>query len=105
MFHGIVKSMTSGKRVIVTERGYLGFAPNVTQEGDLCSIVFGLSSPCLLRNTDVEARYVYLGPGFILGKSYIDFEEKGVTFNCCLGVEDSKDWKDWDVEEQDIYLC
>lgn len=38
----------SCKRIIVTRRGYLGFAPQVTRTSDLCAVVFGYFRPCLL---------------------------------------------------------
>ncbi|KAF2630270.1 hypothetical protein BU25DRAFT_255291 [Macroventuria anomochaeta] len=103
-FHGFISSLISGKRVIVTERGYIGLVPDVTQQGNLCGIIFGCSSPCLLRTTSSDDCYAYLGSGFILGKAVLDLDEHGLRFYSCLGVEDSKDWLEWDVEEQDIYL-
>jgi hypothetical protein len=104
-YHSMVASMTSGKTIMITQRGYLGFGPAVTEEGDLCSIIFGCPAPCLLRSTSCEARYVFLGTGFMLGKNCDDYDTDNVAFNDCLGVESSKDWTEWDVEEQDIYLC
>lgn len=103
-FHGFISSATSGKRVIVTERGYIGTAPAVTQKGDLCAIIFGCSSPCLLRKSGLVNDYIYLGPGTIPGKSLRDLDDYGVGFYDCLGVESSKDWLDWNVQEQAIRL-
>lgn len=103
-FHGFISSATSGKRVIVTERGYIGTAPAVTQKGDVCAIIFGCSSPCLLRKTGSINDFLYLGPGTIPGRSSSDLYEYGIGFYDCLGVESSKDWLEWDVEEQTIRL-
>ena len=94
-FHGHISSITSGKRLIVAERGYIGLAPHITQKGDLCGIVFGCSFPCLLRRTGSVDRHIYLGSGFILGKKTFnldDLDENGIGFGSCLGVEYSKDW-------------
>ncbi|KAJ4987441.1 ankyrin and het domain protein [Stagonosporopsis vannaccii] len=78
--HGFIVSATSGKRVIVTERGYIGTAPAVTQKGDLCAIIFGCSSPCLLRKSESLNGYIYLGPGTVPGKSLSDLDDYGVGF-------------------------
>ena len=107
LVHNRIAAMTSGKRFIITKRGYIGFAPDITSKGDLCAIVFGCCSPCILRKSGLEARFVFVGSSFVLGKTYTNFSDSGddrVTFNCCMGVEDSKDWLGWDIEEQDIYL-
>lgn len=103
--HKFIASTTAGKRFMVTKRGCYGLAPAVAKEGDSCAIIFGCSCPCLLRKSGVQNRYVYLGPSLVLGKKTLDPDGNGIGFYSCLGVEDSKDWIDWDVQEQDIYLC
>lgn len=103
--HRFVSSTTAGKRFIVTERGCFGLAPDVTEKGDSCGIIFGCSSPCLLRKVSRDDRYVYLGPAFILGKKTLHLDGYGIGFYSCLGVEESKDWLEWNVEEQGIHLC
>lgn len=103
--HRFVTSATAGKRFMVTERGCYGLAPAVAREGDSCAIIFGCSCPCLLRESGVVSSYIYLGPSFVLGKKTLDVDADGVGFYSCLGVEESKDWVDWGLESQDIYLC
>jgi hypothetical protein len=39
-----------------------------------------------------------------MGKKGYEIEEGIVVLRDPLGHEDSKDWVEWDVEEQDIYL-
>ncbi|KAF1933416.1 uncharacterized protein M421DRAFT_88636 [Didymella exigua CBS 183.55] len=102
--HKFLSSTTAGKRFIVTERGCFGLAPHVAQIGDSCAIIFGCSSPCLLRSASSGGRYIYLGPGFILGKKMLELDGYGTGFYSCLGVEESKDWVEWDVQEQCILL-
>lgn len=102
-FHGFISSATNGRRVIVTKRGYIGTAPAVTQEGDQCAIVFGCSSPCLLRKTGTTEEYFYLGSGQMSGKESTVYDF-GIGFYDCFGVESSKDWLEWDVKEQVILL-
>lgn len=102
--HKFISSTIAGKRFFVTERGCYGLAPGITNEGDSCAIIFGCSSPCILRESSYYGQFVYLGPGFILGKKMLDLGEHGVGFYSCLGVEESKDWTEWDVKEQSIHL-
>lgn len=103
--HRFVASTTAGKRFMVTERGCYGLAPAVAKEGDSCAIIFGCSCPCLLREGGVDDRYIYLGPSFVLGKKTLDVDGEGIGFYSCLGVEESKDWVDWDVREKTIDLA
>jgi hypothetical protein len=56
-----------GKRLIVTQRDYLGYAPQVAQNADLCAVVFGCSRPCILRAAQKGGCYRFLGTSFVLG--------------------------------------
>jgi hypothetical protein len=102
--HKLITSTTAGKRFMVTKRGCYGLAPAVSKEGDSCAIIFGCSCPCLLRETGIDDHSVYLGPSFVLGKRTLDLDGNGMGFYSCLGVEESKDWVEWHVKEQIIYL-
>jgi hypothetical protein len=60
--------------------------------------------PHILRKTQKESQYRLVGPTAIMGKAPVDYQ--GHMFYCrALGHETSKDWVNWDVEEEDIYLC
>jgi hypothetical protein len=93
----------SGKRLIVTRRGHLGYAPQVTQNADLCAVVFGCFRPCILRAAHKGGCYRFLGTSFVLG-SQIEAVDGEHRFTRRFGDEFSRDWQDWDVEEQDICL-
>jgi hypothetical protein len=103
--HRYITSTTAGKRFMVTERGCYGLAPAVSKEGDSCAIIFGCSCPCLLRESGIYDRYIYLGPSFVLGKKTLDVDGQGIGFYSCLGVEESKEWAEWDVREKTICLA
>jgi hypothetical protein len=45
-----------------------------------------------------------LGQLFFWVSKRLKNEEGNEVFGIALGYEDSKDWVDWDVEEQDIFL-
>jgi hypothetical protein len=59
----------------------------------------------MLRKTGQEKHYMYLGATAILGKECSDVEEDGAMYCTMLGEEESKNWVDWGVEEEDIWLC
>ncbi|KAH8730029.1 heterokaryon incompatibility protein-domain-containing protein [Phaeosphaeriaceae sp. PMI808] len=103
-FFGEIKRITNLTKFIVTQRGYMGLAPEIVCKGDLIGIIFGCQTPSILRKTDQEHHYKFGGGTPLIGKSLfiIDGYE---GFSDILGDKDSKDWIDWDVEEQDIYLC
>jgi hypothetical protein len=99
-----VRSWLLGNRFILTARGYMGLAPAVVREGALCGIVFGCRTPCILQRTARDKHYKFLGGTGLMGKQSFKSGAGTNTFRI-LGTEESKDWVDWDVEEQDIYLC
>jgi hypothetical protein len=105
LFFNHIRSRIDKRKFVLTERGYMGLAPAVVQEADLCGIIFGCKTPCVLRRAVQEQHYIYLGATSLKGKEYCDREDGSVNFCNVLGEDDSRDWVDWDVEEQDIYLC
>ena len=102
-FITFVKVRSCDSKFILTRRGYMGLAPHVTEERDSCAIIFGCTSSCILRTTDRESQYQFLGSSYIAGKQALKAKGGGVGFRQ-LGHELSKDWVDWDLEEQDIEL-
>jgi hypothetical protein len=105
LFHDTLKNYTHKRKLILTNRGYMGLAPAVAQKGDACGILFGCNTPCILRAVSQRNHYQYLGATYLVGQDHWETAEGRVVFTEILGSEHSKDWADWDVEEQDIYLC
>jgi hypothetical protein len=106
-YFNYIRSRTNNRHFVLTSRGYMGMAPTSTRAGDLCGIVFGTTNPCILRRTgtDNDSHYKLLGATTLQGKACYEVDGDGVSFYEVLGDEDSKDWVEWDVEEQDIWLC
>jgi hypothetical protein len=48
---------------------------------------------------------MYLGATSIMGKEYYILEGGPISFCTILGDDESRDWVEWDIEEQDIDLC
>jgi hypothetical protein len=103
VFFEHVKARTHNRKIILTNRGYMGLAPAVVEELDLCAIVFGCKTPCVLRPRGQH--YMYLGATSIMGKEYYILEGGPISFCTILGDDESRDWVEWDIEEQDIDLC
>ncbi|ORY06244.1 heterokaryon incompatibility protein-domain-containing protein [Clohesyomyces aquaticus] len=102
--HGIITDYVDKRRIIQSERGYFGLAPGVACKGDLSCIIFGCRVPFVLRRTEREGYYKILGPIYMPGKhDYID--ESGETGFDKFGTEDSKEWVEWGLEEEEIWLC
>jgi hypothetical protein len=95
-FHEL-KLNTHGHRFIVTQRGYFGLVPAVAAVGDTCAIIFGSRSTCVLRGTDQASHYTYLGSSYILGRNWKVVDRE-------FGTEGNKEWVDWDIDEQTIFL-
>lgn len=100
-----IKGKTDNKKLIVTDSGYIGLAPSIAQVGDSYGIIFGCKLPCVLRRASREMTFYYIGSTNLVGTQLWEAEDGGISFESILGDENSKDWLDWDVEEQDIYLC
>jgi hypothetical protein len=98
-----VRYNIDSRRFIVTERGYFGLAPMIVRKGDVCCMIFGCKSPFILRKTDMEGHYRLVGEAFITGKE-VHEEERGGEWMDVLGSNASKDWTEWDLEEQTIHL-
>lgn len=105
-YFNYIRSRTHDRCFILTSRGYMGLSPRPARAGDLCGIIFGTTNPCILRATGTEedSKYLLVGATTLHGKECHEIEG-GVSFWNILGDEDSKDWVEWDVEEQYIYLC
>jgi hypothetical protein len=100
-----IKSRTDNRKFILTDRGYMGLAPAVVKETDTCSIVFECRTPCVLRRAGQDQQYTYLGAISLVGKERHRMEDGTMSFSSVLGEDDSKDWVEWEVDEQDIDLC
>jgi hypothetical protein len=53
------------RRLITTEKGYIGLAVNSCVRGDIVCVVFGCSTPVLLRR--VGDHYIFLGEAYLHG--------------------------------------
>jgi hypothetical protein len=100
-----IRARTDNRKFILTERGYMGLASAVVDETDICAIIFGCKTPCALRRADREQYYTFLGATSLVGKEYYEIDDEVPRFTEILGEDRSRDWVDWDIEEQDIHLC
>jgi hypothetical protein len=105
LFHNTVKGYTHNRKIVLTNRGYISLAPAIAEKGDSCGIIFGCTTPCILRKTSLENNYKYLGAAYVIGQDHWKTSYGRVVFGEILGSANSKDWAHWDVVEQDIYLC
>jgi hypothetical protein len=105
-----VRNRTHNKRFVLAKRGYMGLAPALVRREDLVGIIFGCKTPCVLRKEggDIpnhEQYYTFLGATALVGRERSKVQSGADEFCNVLGEEDSKDWVEWDVEEQDVILC
>lgn len=103
--HQYVQSYILRKKFFVTERGYMGLGPAVAEEGDVYAITFGSTRPCILRRTEQQDRWKFLGSCFILGARPFSTKDGRRRCSAMLGLEPSKEWQEWDVQQQDTYFC
>jgi hypothetical protein len=127
--HECLQKYIQDTRFMITERGYMGLVPTLAQKGDVCSIIFGCTSPSLLRPTATKSAHTLLGSAYVLGSlftGYTDFDIYGtqeggsekiheaVPTGHTLGYfnqfgrndfnrKGREEWTGW-AEERDIYL-
>lgn len=65
---GLVRKVTRTRRFFVTADNYMGLAPGEAREGDRVAVVYGCSTPVLIRETaDVEAGWCLVGECYVHG--------------------------------------
>ncbi|RDL30835.1 uncharacterized protein BP5553_10180 [Venustampulla echinocandica] len=56
-----------GRRQFFTENGYMGLGPAAMREGDLVCVLFGGCIPYILRPTDTDNMYKFVGESYVHG--------------------------------------
>lgn len=94
--------MSRNRRFVILSRGYFGLAPQATREDDVCAIIFGTRTPFILRRvTAKENHYQVVGAAFVQSRVCIS---GGRSWP--LGRYDfCRDWEEWDLPTEDIFLC
>ena len=66
---GLVREVTRTRRFLVTEDRYMGLAPSEAREGDRVAVVYGCSTPVLLRGIgdDPVANWLLVGECYVHG--------------------------------------
>lgn len=103
-FHTYTQWNVHNRRIIVTNRGFYGVVPLLTRGGDLCCVLFGARTPCILRKTSTPGRYRLIGDAYIPGNSPpVHRDGSHILFS--VGFNNRRDWAGWGAEEQEIHLC
>jgi hypothetical protein len=56
-----------GRRQFFTENGYMGIGPGTMRKGDLVCVLFGGCVPYILRPTDTDNMYKFVGESYVHG--------------------------------------
>jgi hypothetical protein len=56
----------AGRKFLITRNGYLGLAPNTSKKGDIIAVLFGCTTPMVLRPT-ADKRYEVVGEAYVHG--------------------------------------
>lgn len=100
-----VLTAVRSRRVVITDRGYLGLVPDIVREGDICCIIFGAKTPFILREAeDNSGHFKIIGPSYFTSTNSL---QGSVIYPYTLGsgLGSNEDWLEWDLEEEDILLC
>jgi hypothetical protein len=78
--HASIVRATSGRRILVTEKGYIGLGPKCAREGDRVAILLGGSTSFVLRGINEHWK--------VLGNCYMH----GAMDGEFVKDEDTADW-------------
>lgn len=78
-----ILSISLGRTLVLTERGYFALAPRITEENDLGGVVFGCSYRYILREVECplyseQQSYRVVGDTCMAGKPALHFPEAGL---------------------------
>lgn len=62
-----LQSGVKGKQIMVTDSGYIGTVRDEVAVGDLVCILYGCSVPVVLRKTQEDGQYVFMGEAYVHG--------------------------------------
>lgn len=96
-----IRMTAINRRFVVTDRGY-GLASAVAQADDECVILVGGKAPFLLRKTDVAGSSKLVG--YMFHSSDTEYETRDTAWRVVRGLEHTRDWKNWGIEEEAICL-
>lgn len=93
-----------GRRFILLSRGHYGIAPKTTRISDTCAIIPGARFPFILRKVaSKESHYLVVERAYVQSKTCSP-SQTGQPLP--LARSDTKrDWEDWGLETERIYLC
>jgi hypothetical protein len=89
-FRYAMRLACAGRNFISTEKGWYGLAPCITQQSDLCCVIYGTKVLYILRKTDKPSHFKLVGEAYIHGfmrGEVVDLLGKG------------------EFEEEEIILC
>lgn len=99
-----IRKNIHNRRVAVTRRGYYCLVPSLSQEGDICAVIFETSLPFILRGAGRSRYYKVVGDTFVTSRQ-VDWEAGEVPYRVGSGIGANEDWLDMGLEEEDIWLC
>lgn len=92
---------SANRRFILIDRGYYGTAPDITRDGDLCTIIHGTRTPFILRRVPgKQDQYNVIGPVFVASKV---LDEDGCPYRLAT-YDFCDDWKYWNLQSEEIVL-
>lgn len=105
--HNSIMYTAHNRTLVVSDRGYYGLAPFLAAKGDNICIIFGTTSPFLLRQvSDASSggtqRYKLVGDVFMVSARGAESGDRLMQLG---NVEGHDDWHDWDLQEQDLHIC
>ena len=60
-------SISRDQNFFITEKGYVGIGPRCMEAGDKVSVLFGGSTPYVIRQKSITDEYLYLGSVYVHG--------------------------------------
>lgn len=103
----VISTMSWGRKLVFTERGYFALTPRITEENDMCAVVFGCYHSFILREVECpsgseQQKYRVVGDAWVAGKHALPADEGGLLMS--VFGQDSTEWETWGLKQGDIRL-
>ena len=91
----VIDNKVSERKMLVTEKGYIGLGPTTCAVGDTVCLLPGSTVPFILRqaSTEHESRYLLVGDAYVHGAMYGEALEGKPDIEKAAESEDADTWK------------
>ena len=66
-YHILMVLITMWRKIFVSKQGYVGLSAHSVRPGDQICVLFGVSTPYIVRPSSISGEYLFLGECYVNG--------------------------------------